>query len=205
MKRLLIAFLLFSPIVAAAQDNVWERMEVTKAEANNPDAPYLKGAVPVVNGRVCFSKTVKVAGKTKDQIYAQSLEWLTSLTKGPEQFSGSRVALTDDEGHAQVAATLQEWLVFKSQALQLDRTRFSYLLTVDCAEGEATISLSRIIYLYEEERDPVTLKAEEWITDKYGLNKAQSKLSRVTGKFRRKTIDRKNYLFGKFEELFAAK
>jgi colicin import membrane protein len=61
--------------------------------------------------------------------------------------------------------------------------------------------MTRIYYLYDEERDAQNFKAEEWITDRYGLNKKQTKLARVSGKFRRKTIDRKDYLFKKFEVL----
>ncbi len=61
--------------------------------------------------------------------------------------------------------------------------------------------MTRIIYLYEEERSPMTFKAEESIIDRYGLNKKQTKLSKAYGKFRRKTIDRKDYLFRKFAEL----
>ena len=95
----------------------------------------------------------------------------------------------------------QEWLVFKSTALVLDRTRLYYHLIVNCSDGKADISMTRIYYLYEEERDPQTLKAEEWITDEVGLNKKKNKLSRVAGKFRRKTIDRKDYLFNKFASL----
>jgi len=44
-------------------------------------------------------------------------------------------------------------------------------------------------------------RAEEWINDRYGLNKKQTKLARVSGKFRRKTIDRKDYLFNRFTKL----
>ena len=33
------------------------------------------------------------------------------------------------------------------------------------------------------------------------LNKKQTKLARTYGKFRRKTIDRKDFIFSKFEEL----
>jgi len=61
--------------------------------------------------------------------------------------------------------------------------------------------MTRIYYLYDEERDAQTFQAEDWITDRYGLNKKQNKLARVSGKFRRKTIDRKDYLFSKFEQL----
>ena len=69
---------------------------------------------------------------------------------------------------------------------------------MDCRDGEATVKMTRIVYLYDEERDPQTYYANEWITDRYGLNKKKTKLARVSGKFRRKTIDRKDYLFEKF-------
>ena len=61
--------------------------------------------------------------------------------------------------------------------------------------------MTHIRYLYDEERQPQTYNAEEWITDKEGLNKKQNKLARISGKFRRKTIDRKDFLFNKFAEL----
>jgi colicin import membrane protein len=69
---------------------------------------------------------------------------------------------------------------------------------VECEDGKAHIDMTRIYYIYDEERQPLTYKAEEWITDEYGLKKKKDKLSRVSGKFRRKTIDRKDYLFNKF-------
>ena len=83
----------------------------------------------------------------------------------------------------------------------LDRTRLMYNIIAKCDNGKADISMTRIYYLYEEERDPQTFKAEEWITDEEGLTKNKKKLSRVSGKFRRKTIDRKDYLFNKFTQL----
>ena len=43
--------------------------------------------------------------------------------------------------------------------------------------------------------------AEEWITDKYCVNKKHTKLLPVSGKFRRKTIDRKDYLFNRFNTI----
>ncbi len=122
------------------------------------------------------------------------------MTKEENQFEQSRIVLTDSVSH-QIVASYQEWLVFKSTALVLDRTRLFYHIIADCKDGKADIKMTKIYYLYEEERDPQTLKAEEWITDEYGLKKNKRKLSRVTGKFRRKTIDRKDYLFDKFAKL----
>ena len=61
--------------------------------------------------------------------------------------------------------------------------------------------MTRIYYLYDEERIPTTFKAEEWINDRYGLNNKKTKTSRVSGKFRIKTIDRKDFIFNKLETL----
>ena len=58
-----------------------------------------------------------------------------------------------------------------------------------------------IRYFYEELRNPQHLKAEECITDRYAMNKKQTRLYPNTGKFRRKTVDRKDFLFNKIESL----
>ena len=48
--------------------------------------------------------------------------------------------------------------------------------------------------------DGLETRAEEWITDKEGLNKSKTKLSKISGKFRRKTIDRKDEIFATITE-----
>lgn len=195
MKRLLIAMLMGLPLAAAAQDNAWEKAAVTTTA--NADQKYLEGAVPVVDGQVVFETTIKAPGKTGKQIYDIMLNQLQQLTQGPEQFEQSSVTLQNAD-QLQIVGNYQEWLVFKNKPLNLDRTRLFYHLFVDCRDGEATVKMTRIVYLYDEERDPQTYYANEWITDRYGLNKKKTKLARVSGKFRRKTIDRKDYLFEKF-------
>lgn len=197
MKKLFIALLLSMPMAAMGQDNTWERPEPT-AQQNN-DQKYLVGAVPVVDGHVLFETTIQAPGKTGRQVYDIMLAQLQKLCREPGQFEQSQVSIEDPD-KLQLAGSYQEWLVFKNQPLNLDRTRLMYHLIVDCADGQATVKMTRIYYLYDEERDPQTYRAEEWITDRYGLNKKQNKLSRVSGKFRRKTIDRKDYLFRIFTE-----
>ena len=200
MKQLfVIAALMLLPLTAAAQDNTWEQPEKT-ATATNPDAKYLAGAVPEVDGRVIFSTTIKAPGKSAKQIFDLLRNDMERITKESNQFEQSRVTLADSV-KMQVVGNYQEWLVFKNKPLNLDRTRFFYNLIADCRDGEATIQLTRIHYLYDEERLALTYKAEEWINDRYGLNKKQTKLARVSGKFRRKTIDRKDYLFNRFAKL----
>jgi len=197
MKKLIIAMMLCLPLAGAAQ-NTWEMPE--NSTTTNPDAKYLAGAVPVVDGRVTFKTTVEAPGKSAAQVASIIRAYMEKMTKEPGQFEQSRIALDDSVTH-QIVGTYQEWLVFKSTALVLDRTRLFYNLIADCHDGKADITMTRIYYLYEEERDPQTLKAEEWITDEEGLTRNKQKLSRVAGKFRRKTIDRKDYLFNKFAEL----
>lgn len=195
MKKLLIVMMALLPMAAMAQDNTWE-----KTQYDNGDAKYLEGAVPEVNGRVIFSTTIKAPGKTAQQIYDLLLEDMTKITKEDNQFEQSRIAYENAE-EKHIVGNYQEWLVFKNKPLSLDRTRLLYNIIADCRDGEATIQMLRILYIYDEERDMQTYKAEEWITDKYGLNKKKTKVARVSGKFRRKTIDRKDYLFNRFTQL----
>lgn len=197
MKKLILAMMLCLPMVAVAQ-NTWEMPE--NETTSNPDSKYLVGAVPVVDGKVIFKTTVNAPGKSAEQVADIVRQYMMKMTKEPGQFEQSRITLDDSIKH-QIIGSYQEWLVFKSTALVLDRTRLFYNLIADCQDGKADITMTRIYYLYEEERDPQTLKAEEWITDEEGLTKKRNKLSRVSGKFRRKTIDRKDYLFNKFAEI----
>jgi len=199
MKKILFAILMCLPMTMTAQ-NTWEIQKNENGVAANPDAKYLTGAVPVADGKVVFETTIEAPGKSAEQIYQTLRKCLNDMTKEENQFEQSRIVLTDSVSH-QIVASYQEWLVFKSTALVLDRTRLFYHIIADCKDGKADIKMTKIYYLYEEERDPQTLKAEEWITDEYGLKKNKRNLSRVTCKFRRKIIDRKDYLFDKFAKL----
>ena len=198
MRRMLIAMMACLPLMGMAQ-NSWET-ENTQGQQVNPDQKYLVGAVPVVDGKVQFTKEISAPGKSAAQIYDRILKYFTLLTQEDNQLEQSRIVGKDSINHS-VAGSYQEWLVFKNKPLVLDRTRFMYTLTAQCEDGKANITMRRIYYYYDEERDPQTYLAEEWITDEYGLKKNKQKLSRVSGKFRRKTIDRKDYLFNKIATL----
>ncbi|NPD91244.1 DUF4468 domain-containing protein [Xylanibacter muris] len=202
MRRILLSLLLCLPLSMAAQ-NTWEMPEQVqdgKIVKVLPDQKYLVGAVPVVDGRVVFDTVINVPGKNARQIHDILLDYMTKITKEKNQLEQSRITL-DDKNERIICGTYQEWLVFKSTALVLDRTRFIYNIIAKYEDGKAEITLTRIYYLYDEERTPQSYKAEEWITDEYGLKKKKNALSRVSGKFRKKTIDRKDYLFRKFAEV----
>ena len=201
MKKYLIAILLALPLAVSAQDNTWERIEVEPVEKENPDAKYLaENAVPLVDGKVVFQTVIKAPGKSADQIYDILLKQLEKMVQEPNQIENSVVALQERDKH-ELAAVFHEWLVFKNTTLALDRTQFNFQLHVLCSDGQADVSMARMSYDYDLDRKPTHYTAEEWITDKYAVNKKNTKLYPISAKFRRKTIDRKDFIFKKFESL----
>ena len=201
MKKLLIVIFMLMPMLATAQDNTWERIEQEPVEKENPDAKYLvKGIVPEVDGKVCFETNIKAPGKSAEEIYRILLQQLEKMVKEPNQIANSIVAIKDSVNH-ELGAVFHEWLVFKNVALSLDRTQMNFQLLVYCKDGEADVKMTRITYDYDTERNPQHYTAEKWITDKYAVNKKGTKLYPISGKFRRKTIDRKDFIFNKFDSL----
>ena len=193
--------LLVLPLTIAAQDNTWEKIEQAPVSKENRDAKYLvPNAVPEVDGVVCWDTTIEAPGKTASQIYDILLAQMEKMTTEPNQITNSNVAIKDADKH-EIGGVYHEWLVFKDAALALDRTQFNFQLIVNCADGQAAVKLTRITYDYDLERKPEHHKAEEWITDKYCVNKKHTKLYPHSGKFRRKTIDRKDFIFKKFQSL----
>jgi colicin import membrane protein len=205
MKKLIVALLALLPSFCMAQSN-WEVPEQSKQQqekkalfqkkSKTVDAKYLEGAIPVVDGKVTFTLNVDAPGKDAQQIYEIVYGILDGMTKEEKQFKESKIALVDKTDHVN-AARFREWLVFKSTALSLDRTVFNYTIIANCSDGHLNLTLSRINYAYELDRDNdgMEVNAEEWITDENALNKAKTKLLKYSGKFRRKTIDRKDEIF----------
>ena len=201
MKKLFIAILMAMPLIASAQDNTWERIEQAQVVKENPDAKYLvDGAVPVVDGVVCWQTTINAPGKTAKQIYDILYKQMDKMVNEPNQIANSAIVQDDKEKH-ELGAIFHEWLVFKNSTLSLDRTQLNFQLMVKYADGKADVKISHITYDYDLERKPLHYKAEEWITDKYAVNKKHTKLYPISAKFRRKTIDRKDFIFSKFNSL----
>ena len=118
MKKILITLLMAMPLLAAAQDNTWERIETTPAGSTNPDAKYLvENAVPMVDGKVCWKTTINAPGKSAQQVYDILLAQLNKMVNEENQLmERSKVAIQDQATH-QLGATFHEWLVFKNTAL----------------------------------------------------------------------------------------
>lgn len=187
MKKFFLTLLLALPAAMMAQNNDADDM-----------SRYLAGAVPLKDGYVCFEKTYKAAGKTRGELFRLLREYTQKqLVEGENHLEQARITEADS-ANGIIAASMEEWLYFKKKAWVTHRTRFFYQLVYHIADGEFAIEMRRIHYLYEETEVPgitTTYPAEKWITDEEALNKDKTRLTRIGGKFRKFTIDRKDEIF----------
>ncbi len=193
MKKILLALFALLSITAGAKSNV--------------DSKYLAGAVPEENGMVVFRKSFRVPGKGQDEVLARMRDFIANDLVG-KAIEGLRTrVISDGQADGQIVARVEEWMVFKSKPLYLDRTRFRYQVSAKVTGDKVDMEISQISYYYGEQTDGTkgeSYKAEEWITDQAALAKSGTKLYPRSGKFRIKTIDRANEIFAlaidKFEE-----
>lgn len=152
------------------------------------------GAVPEIDGKVIFTLDLDVPGKNAQQIYDKMYSMLDAMAKKENQ-KNSGIILVNKEEHM-IAAKYSEWLEFTKNFFILDRTEFNYTIIATCKDNHLKMTLERISYNYEENRETgFMLPAEKLITDEYALNKKKTKLMPMYSKFRKKTIDRKDEIF----------
>lgn len=184
MNKLVLLFLtMFLATLPAA-------MRAESLKEKQDDTRYLAGAVPEVDGKVVFSKEFQMQGMSQAQVYDTMLKWMTDRLNENKN-RDSRVVFTDKE-KGTIAGIGEEWIVFKSKPLMLDRTLINYQLTATCKENSCLVEIEKIRYTYQEN---LKYTAEEWITDKYALNKSKTKLVRRLAKWRRNTVDFADNMF----------
>lgn len=174
------------------------------AKEKRDDSKYLAGAVPEVNGQVLFQQTFAVKDYDKERIYDVMKNYLYRMQKEEIQMQGTKMTM-EDSIEGTLVGRFEEWMIFKKKPLVLDRTRFRYLLTIECADEKCHMTLTQISYYYEEDMEGFngkTYRAEEWINDANALNKAKDKLLWGSAKFRRKTVDRVKDIFNGAREAF---
>lgn len=165
------------------------------------DPKYLEGAVTTdENGKVVFEAEMEALGKSAEQLYELLFDYMSGLTQDKEAIE-SRIALVNKDEHI-IANLMDEWLVFNSSFISLDRTECKYNLIANISDGKVKMTINHIYYTYEEGRQTgFKLPAEEVITDKVALTKKKNDLARIFGKFRKKTIDRKDQIFNEIVAL----
>lgn len=190
MKNLLLIMLAIVPLFAIAKND-------KKGDNSNPK--YLEGAITLKEGKIVFEDEIEVRTMNKKELYDTMLKWAEKRF-APDDKLTSRVVYTNEE-NGEIVASAEEYMVFSSTALSLDRTRIYYYFYIQVEEGICRLTMNRIRYWYDENRDGgERYTAEEWITDDMALNKKKTKLAPICGKFRRETINLKDDLFNSVRE-----
>ena len=201
-----------TPATTASQGSGWVIPTATKKETPKPaaqvngaklkEAPkYLEGAITFdEQGKIVFDTEIEAPGKSAAQLYDLVFDYMSGLTQDKES-KASRMALVNKDEHI-IVNTMDEWLVFSNSFIALDRTECKYNLIAKITDGKVSLSINHINYTYEEGRQTgFKLPAEEVIIDKVALTKKKNDLARIFGKFRKKTIDRKDQIFNEIAAL----
>lgn len=201
-----------TPATTASQGSGWVIPTATKKETPKPaaqvngaklkeDPKYLEGAITFdEQGKIVFDTEIEAPGKSAAQLYDLVFDYMSGLTQDKES-KASRMALVNKDEHI-IVNTMDEWLVFSNSFIALDRTECKYNLIAKITDGKVSLSINHINYIYEEGRQTgFKLPAEEVIIDKVALTKKKNDLARIFGKFRKKTIDRKDQIFSEIAAL----
>lgn len=201
-----------APATTASQGSGWVIPTATKKETPKPaaqvngaklkeDPKYLEGAITFdEQGKIVFDTEIEAPGKSAAQLYDLVFDYMSGLTQDKES-KASRMALVNKDEHI-IVNTMNEWLVFSNSFIALDRTECKYNLIAKITDGKVSLSINHINYIYEEGRQTgFKLPAEEVIIDKVALTKKKNDLARIFGKFRKKTIDRKDQIFSEIAAL----
>lgn len=201
-----------APATTASQGSGWVIPTATKKETPKPaaqvngaklkeDPKYLEGAITFdEQGKIVFDTEIEAPGKSAAQLYDLVFDYMSGLTHDKES-KASRMALVNKDEHI-IVNTMDEWLVFSNSFISLDRTESKYNLIAKITDGKVSLSINHINYIYEEGRQTgFKLPAEEVIIDKVALTKKKNDLARIFGKFRKKTIDRKDQIFNEIAAL----
>ncbi len=169
MKQLLLALLLIPSLLFAQEDK-----------------QYLANAVHLEDGKVVFSREINAPSFNQAQIFQQISAW------GKERYNTEKSRIVyKNENKGELAIVGEDYLIFSSTVLSLDRSLMKYRIIIICEDHKCTLKLTGIRYEYDVayQKDPEKYDAEEWIVDEYALNKSKTKLNRISGKFRKATID----------------
>ena len=200
MKKIILLLLLVLPMMSFAGS--------TKEDKHA--AKYLKGAVPVENGIVTYKKSFKVPGQNEQLLFDNMLFYIKDNLVEKGIVDAHTRLISDGSSDGVISARVEEWLVFTKKFLNIDKTRFRYQITATINGNTVNLIVTQISYLYGEEWEEIQptgnggtiYRAEEWITDEVALNKKGNTVLPLSGKFRRKTIDRVEEIFENAMDMF---
>lgn len=176
-KYFLIASCLIFSLLINAQDNT----------------NYLIGAVPEVNGKIVFHKTINVKNKiSKDDLFNLMNIW-AEKNYGAESGNPNNKVLLANKQDMDIACAGEKNLVFKRNAFVLDQAQMAYQLILNIDNDKCDVTLRNLKYMYSDSKNPIV--GEELISDKVALNKEGTKLNRYYDKFRKQSLDSISKIF----------
>lgn len=198
----------YNVVTTTDNDDSAEEKQEVKRLANGAelkdDPKYLEGAVPVDNeGNPAFERTSDANGKNAVQITAIIKKYMSKLIKNEHNIASTMMDISNQKENKYILlAQMDEWLVFNTSFISLDRTECKYRLWAYIYDNKVDLKIENIRYSYEEDRSTGFKEpAKNVITDKYALSKKKNKLARIFGKFRKGTIDRKDQIFNDIVKL----
>ncbi len=170
MKRF-ITLLLLIPLFLNAQTDIQRN--------------YLAGAVPEVNGKVVITRELNANNFSKEQIYTALLDWCST------KFTGEGEAVVYKNGEDGKIAVITKDQFRVKIGLLPSIVNIQYMFTMHCSDNKCTLEFSRIRYTNNpfSKNSTDVAPAEEYITDKYALDKTKTKIFKGTGDYRKRTID----------------
>lgn len=188
MKKLFLLAFALLPAIAFAQLNEGDMSRYLAADA-----------VPVVDGSVEFQKVHDIVpGYSQQNLYEVAKGWIDEFLKGYD--ARTNRLISDKDGALQAMGSME--IVFANNALSYDKATMNYVMTLAYSTQQVQLKIEKIRYVYNDGGDVKKLTAEEYITDENSVNKKRTKLTPITGKFRKKTLDAVDDIFASFDEAF---
>jgi len=158
---------------------------------------YMEGAVPEVDGKVVFSKTIQAVNPVSEaDLFNLMDKWARENYKDEGNGLNNRLLLSDAEDK-DIACSGDMYLTFKKSFLSLDQARMSYQLIISVEGNKCDVNVRNIRYQYSDFKTPEA--AEDLITDAIAINKKKDRLNRYYDKFRIFTVDSINSIFNSID------
>ena len=168
MRRLFV-ILLMLPLLLNAQN----------------ESKYMAGAVPEVDGKVVFTRYLNVSEFNQEQIFNAITDWATKTFTG----NNARIIISDPDNGTSVAQNQNE--IIARIGLFPAKVKMSSIIKIVCNNGSCVMETSRIRFTNNPSTEKPTdiITAEEYITDRYAMNKERTKVHKGIGDYRTGTID----------------